>query len=83
MTRIRVRALMIPPGIPDFDTRRRFVDRGWIALSGRAWSGHGDIRRVELAVDGQWADATLPDAVGEFAWRSWSLTWDAQPATMS
>lgn len=79
VTRIRVRALMIPPGIPDFYTRRRFVDRGRIALSGRAWSGHGDIRRVELAVDGQWADATLHEAVGEFAWRSWSFTWDARP----
>lgn len=36
--RIRVRALMIPPGIPDFFSRRRFLDAGQVALSGRAWS---------------------------------------------
>jgi DMSO/TMAO reductase YedYZ molybdopterin-dependent catalytic subunit len=37
--RMRVRALMIPPGIPDFFTRRRFVERGRVGLAGRAWSG--------------------------------------------
>jgi sulfane dehydrogenase subunit SoxC len=75
--RMRVRALMIPPGIPDFFSRRRLVDTGRIVLSGRAWSGHGPVERVEVAVDGDWADATLGPAVGEFAWRSWSFEWNA------
>ncbi len=79
VTWIRVRALMIPPGIPDFFTRQRFVDRGRVRLRGRAWSGHGQIRRVEVAVDGAWADATLESPVGEFAWRGWSVDWDADP----
>ena len=39
VTRIAVRALMVPPGIPDFFTRRRFVDAGPVELTGRAWSG--------------------------------------------
>jgi sulfane dehydrogenase subunit SoxC len=77
VSRIRVRALMIPPGTPDFFSRRRFVDRGVVTLSGRAWSGHGPVERVEVAVDGRWADATLEPAVGEFAWRGWSFDWDA------
>jgi DMSO/TMAO reductase YedYZ molybdopterin-dependent catalytic subunit len=77
--RIRVRALMIPPGIPDFFTRRRVVDRGRVTLSGRAWSGNGPVERVEVAVDGRWAEATLGTPVGAFAWRSWSFEWDATP----
>jgi DMSO/TMAO reductase YedYZ molybdopterin-dependent catalytic subunit len=76
---IRVRALMIPPGIPDFFTRRRVVDRGTVRLEGRAWSGDGTIERVEVLVDGKPADARLADPVGPFAWRGWSFDWDATP----
>ncbi len=36
VARTRVRALMIPRGIPDFFSRRRFADAGRIALRGRA-----------------------------------------------
>ena len=36
---IKVRALMIPPGIPDFLTRIRLVPAGPVTLSGRAWAG--------------------------------------------
>ncbi|HSI97643.1 MAG TPA: sulfite oxidase [Gaiellaceae bacterium] len=75
--RIRVRALMIPPGVPDFFSRRRFVDRGSVTLVGRAWSGSGTIERVEVGIDGEWADATLAHASGAFAWRGWSFEWDA------
>ncbi len=75
--RQRVRALMLPPGIADFFSRRRFVDPGPIELFGRAWSGQGAIERVEVAVDGEWTDATLGPAAGEFAWRSWSFHWHA------
>ena len=77
--RMRVRALMIPPGIPDFFSRHRFVDRGRVELTGRAWSGKGPIARVEVAVNGHWSDANLGKAVGEFAWQSWSFPWDAEP----
>ena len=75
--RIRVRALMIPPGIPDFFTRRRYVDAGTVELSGRAWSGNGPVERVEVAVDGVWADATLDEPIGPYAWRGWSIDWTA------
>lgn len=79
VTRIRARALMIPPGIPDFFTRRRFVGRGRVALTGRAWSGGGPVERVHVGVDGRWAEAALAPPVGEFAWRAWSFAWDARP----
>jgi DMSO/TMAO reductase YedYZ molybdopterin-dependent catalytic subunit len=79
VTQMRIRALMIPPGIADFFFRRRFVDRGRVTLSGRAWSGAGPVERVEVGVDGEWSDAALESPVGAFAWRGWSLEWDASP----
>jgi len=79
VTRIRVRALMVPPGIPDFFSRRRFLDAGPIQVGGRAWSGAGPVARVEVAVDGHWSDAKLGPPLGDFAWRSWSFDWQATP----
>jgi DMSO/TMAO reductase YedYZ molybdopterin-dependent catalytic subunit len=79
VSRIRVRALMIPPGHPDFLTRRRFVDPGTVVVRGRAWSGAAPVERVELGVDGEWSDAKLEPPVGDFAWRAWSAEWDATP----
>jgi DMSO/TMAO reductase YedYZ molybdopterin-dependent catalytic subunit len=79
VTRIRPRALLIPPGFPDFLTRRRFVERGPVRIAGRAWSGGAPIERVELGVDGAWQAAELDEPVDRFAWRRWSCTWDATP----
>jgi DMSO/TMAO reductase YedYZ molybdopterin-dependent catalytic subunit len=77
--RIRVRALMIPPGIPDFLSRHRLVEAGPVVLRGRAWCGTAAVTRVEVGVDGDWADATLGDPLGQWAWRPWSFVWDAPP----
>jgi DMSO/TMAO reductase YedYZ molybdopterin-dependent catalytic subunit len=77
--RIRPRALMVPPGFPDFLTRRRTAERGKVELTGRAWSGHAKIARVEVAIDGAWTDARLREALGPFAWAKWSATWEATP----
>jgi molybdenum-dependent oxidoreductase-like protein len=70
---------MIPPGMPDFFSRTRLVDRGRVRLRGRAWSGEAPVTRVEVGVDGTWADATVDEPVGEFAWRGWSFDWEASP----
>jgi DMSO/TMAO reductase YedYZ molybdopterin-dependent catalytic subunit len=82
VTRMVPRALMLPPGVPDFMTRRRFVASGSHRLEGRAWSGGGAITRVEVSVDGgaHWRDAELGDAPGPHAWRAWSAMWDAAEA---
>ena len=79
VTRIRVRALMIPPGVPDFPDRNRIVDTGLVVVKGRAWCGTGSVERVEVALDGEWADATLEPPIGTWAWRGWSFRWDALP----
>ncbi|HEV2779177.1 MAG TPA: sulfite oxidase [Actinophytocola sp.] len=81
ITRIQPRALMIPPGFPDFMTRRRIVDAGEVRLRGRAWSGRAPLRAVELSVDGgaTWTPAELEAAGERYAWRAWSASWTARP----
>jgi sulfane dehydrogenase subunit SoxC len=81
VTRMLPRALMIPPGLPDFPSRSRFVDAGAVPLRGRAWSGWGPVERVEVSTDAgsTWAKANLDDPVGEFAWSGWTFDWEAEP----
>lgn len=75
--RIAVRSLMVPPGVPEFPSRQRFVDAGECPVRGRAWSGAGPIQRVEFSADGgaTWTDAELGQAAGPYAWRPWSHAW--------
>jgi len=77
VTRQKVVALMVPPGISDFWFRHRYVEPGTVELSGRAWSGVAPVTRVEVAVDGVWADAELGPSRGDFAWRGWRFSWEA------
>ena len=77
--RIRPRALLLPPGFPDFLTRQRILAEGTLVIEGRAWSGNGPVARVEFGVDGIWRDAVLDPPLGPYAWRRWSATWDATP----
>ncbi|HET7676708.1 MAG TPA: sulfite oxidase [Candidatus Limnocylindrales bacterium] len=79
VSRIRVRALMIPPGFPDFPERRRYVEAGTVELTGRAWSGMAPVTRVEVGIDGEWLEARLDPPVAEHAWRGWRHTWQATP----
>jgi DMSO/TMAO reductase YedYZ molybdopterin-dependent catalytic subunit len=81
VTRMLPRALMIPPGFPDFFTRTRMVERGRVLLEGRTWSGRAPIVRVEVSVDGAatWHPATLGKSAGQFAWMGWTFEWDATP----
>jgi DMSO/TMAO reductase YedYZ molybdopterin-dependent catalytic subunit len=78
VTRMMPRALMRPPGVPDFMTRRRFMEPGACRLEGRAWSGWGEVTRVEVSTDGgaTWGDADLGSAPGPHAWRAWSYHWE-------
>jgi sulfane dehydrogenase subunit SoxC len=81
VTRIEPRSLMVPPGIPDFLTRRRFVPPGPVRLEGRAWSGWGPIERVDVSADGgaTWRPAELGAPPGSAAWTPWWFDWDAPP----
>jgi sulfane dehydrogenase subunit SoxC len=77
VSRIRVRSLMIPPGVPDFFTRSRVLSPGPVMLQGRAWSGEGSVVRVEVGIDGKWGPAHLGHPAGPFAWCEWTLPWVA------
>ena len=82
VARIAPRSLMVPPGIPEFLSRSRVVDAGACELRGRAWSGAGEIVAVDVSTDGgeTWTAAELGHAsLGPWAWRSWSLSWNAEP----
>lgn len=80
---IRVRSLMIPPGVSDFYSRKRLLKPGRIELQGRAWSGRAAISRVEISSDdGQrWYDAELQSPASPFAWTGWRYTWGAAPGS--
>jgi DMSO/TMAO reductase YedYZ molybdopterin-dependent catalytic subunit len=77
LTRIEPRALVVPPGFPDFMSRTRVLRAGEHLLEGRAWSGHGPVETVEVTTDGggTWRAAALDPPVGRWAWRRWTLPW--------
>jgi DMSO/TMAO reductase YedYZ molybdopterin-dependent catalytic subunit len=81
VTRMEPRALLVPPGFPDFMSRTRFVHPGYVTLTGRAWSGWAPIERVEVSTDGgdHWEAAALGPDQGRHAWRSFSTGWEAAP----
>jgi DMSO/TMAO reductase YedYZ molybdopterin-dependent catalytic subunit len=81
VTRMQPRALMVPPGIPDFMSRRRFVETGRCPVEGRAWSGFAPIVSVDVSTDGgeTWIAAEVEPAPDRWAWSRWTWSWDAEP----
>ena len=82
VTKKAVRALMVPPGITDFPGRQRYAEAGHHLLTGRAWSGWGNVVRVEVSDDAgtTWSDAELgPEPGSPSSWRSWTFDWHATP----
>ncbi|HEU4750066.1 MAG TPA: sulfite oxidase [Acidimicrobiia bacterium] len=79
VARILPRSLMIPPGVPGYPDRERFVSAGEVTIRGRAWSGFGAITRVEVSVDdgASWFDANVEPATHPYAWQSWHHIWNA------
>ncbi len=82
LSRMLPRALLVPPGIPEFMTRERTVEAGRVLLEGRAWSGQAPVAAVEVSEDdgASWHAATLdPPDLGPHAWRRFNHHWDARP----
>jgi sulfane dehydrogenase subunit SoxC len=78
VTRMRPRALMAPPGIPDFFTRSRTLTEAPCTIVGRAWSGWAPIELVDVSIDGgrSWQAAELdPPSASHWAWRGWRYRW--------
>ena len=81
VTRIEPRALLMPPGDPDFMSRDRVMRPGRVRLHGRAWSGWAPVERVEVSTDGgtTWSDADLGPQENRWAWRRFDHWWHAEP----
>jgi sulfane dehydrogenase subunit SoxC len=81
LTRKLPRALMLPPGIPEFLSRRRHVAAGEVRIEGRAWSGTGPVTAVEFSADGRrtWVPAEVGEPPGPYAWTPWTHDWQAEP----
>jgi sulfane dehydrogenase subunit SoxC len=81
VTRVAPRALLLPPGIPDFHTRGRTLEPGPVLLQGRAWSGYARVSRVEVSLDGgdSWREAAVEEGESRWAWRRWTFGWEAEP----
>lgn len=81
LTRIEPRALLIPPGFPDFMSRRRVLRSGVVTIEGRAWSGCAPISMVQVSLDGgdSWEVADLEPALDTHGWAHWTWTWQAEP----
>jgi sulfane dehydrogenase subunit SoxC len=77
VTRMAPRALMVPPGFPEFMTRDRVMRLGPCTLQGRAWSGRAPIERVQVSLDGglEWHEADLGEPPGPAAWAPWTFDW--------
>ncbi|WP_426243871.1 sulfite oxidase [Nocardioides sp. LHG3406-4] len=85
VSRIEPRALVEPPGFPDFMTRTRVVRPGPTTLRGRAWSGWAPVERVEVSTDDgtTWREAGLGPDLGRWAWRAFDIPWEAEPGEHS
>jgi len=84
VTRIRPRALIQPPGFPDFMSRARFLHLGEHTICGRAWSGTTPVTRVDISTDGggTWEPTRLEPAASRWAWSRWTYQWHLdQPGT--
>ena len=83
LTRIEPRALLVPPGFPDFMTRRRVVRSGAVKIEGRAWSGWAPVSMVEVSIDGgdTWELADVDAPQGRHGWARWTWTWDSEPGS--
>ncbi|HET9872680.1 MAG TPA: sulfite oxidase [Propionibacteriaceae bacterium] len=81
LTRIEPRALLVPPGFPDFMSRNRVLRTGRTPVEGRAWSGWAPVLGVEVSIDGgrTWQQAAVEPAPDRFAWSRWTWEWQAEP----
>ena len=81
VTRMVPRALLVPPGYPDFMSRIRVVPSGQCTVEGRAWSGYGPVTAVDVTLDsGQsWLPAALEAPSHPYAWQRFTFDFTAEP----
>ena len=70
---LKVKSLIVSP------RHGEVVQSGPFTIRGFAWSGEGEVKRVEVSTDGglNWQDAVLQGESDPNAWRRWELVWQA------
>ena len=79
VSKMKVRSLMVPPGVPDWQTRARQIAPGPVRITGRAWSGGGPISSVAFGANGVWTDARITQPSDPYGWTAWHCDWTATP----
>lgn len=77
VTTMRVKSLIVTPD------EGATIAPGPYVVRGKAWSGEGEVVKVEVAVDGgdDWREAKLlPSSGGPYSWRAWEYEWVADVA---
>ncbi|CAN5734534.1 sulfite oxidase [soil metagenome] len=74
VTTVRVKSLIHSPSEGDP------IRAGTVRVRGWAWSGEGEIARVEFSADGgeRWGDAHPLDQPSPHAWRGWFYDWNVE-----
>ncbi len=75
LAQMKPRAIIVAPS--------GVVAAGRVTVRGYAWSGQGEISRVDLSADAgaTWREATLGARLATGAWRDWQMDWDAAPGS--
>jgi DMSO/TMAO reductase YedYZ molybdopterin-dependent catalytic subunit len=55
------------------------VAAGTVPIAGIAWAPDRGVTRVEVGVDGVWADARLSTPISDATWVQWVFNWAATP----
>jgi DMSO/TMAO reductase YedYZ molybdopterin-dependent catalytic subunit len=73
VTNVRPRSLILTP------LDGSVVARGPVRIAGVAWSGMGNLSRVDVSVDGgdDWQEVALVSPAEPYAWRRWEHLWEA------
>src|SRR4051794_5268522 len=73
VTLMRVRARITDPA------RGATLSAGAHTIRGKAWSGAGPVRSVEVSFtgEGDWLPAEVEQPKGPYQWQDWSLEWEA------
>jgi DMSO/TMAO reductase YedYZ molybdopterin-dependent catalytic subunit len=76
VTTLKVKSLIASP------RHGEVVAPGNCTIRGFAWSGEGEVNRVEVSADGgrSWQNASLLGQADPKAWRQWELVWQASPS---
>lgn len=76
-----VKSIITSPAYP-----KRLGGKGWVRITGLAWSGRGKVARVDVSTDGgrTWTAAELQEPVLSKAHTRFQLmwAWDGRPATL-